>query len=783
MSRGLFASALAHEIDKEQGASLLSRVLKITLLFVFILAIAGYFIMPRSAYILFGSGLLFLVFLTMFAWFLLRQQHVMPATAVFLIALWFSFSLLILFNGGVSSPAPTSFIFGVVVAGLLLGYRAAIGFAGLGVLTTAVIYFIEQTWGLPLPPLPMTATIGFAGSVMSLLATTAVYSITIRKLQKTTQALFASEAEMRAIFQAMNDAIFVVDKDGRYNRIIFTNNPTMLIAPEKILNNTFDDILPPAQARQFYDYNHQVIANQHPLQVEYSLQVGQPNWWQTTIVPLNAKQAVWIAHDMTEHKQIEEALRKSEANLREAQKIAQLGNFEFDLQTQGVQWSDETYRIFGLEIGAKVSLEQYQSLLAPEDVDRVMTAVGEAITSQQAYTIEHDILPINGPRKRLYCIGRPILDEAGQVSRIFGIVQDITKSKEVEQSLQDNIVRYRALFDNVSDAIFVYNLEGKVTTANTSACKLTGYTIEEMLGKKPDFFTVPEEYDDAYQRYEQIVVQGDHPPLYERTLNTKQGDRLICEIRARRVDDEQGNPLFFQGMVRDVTKRKQTEAQIQASLQEKEILLKEIHHRVKNNLQVISSLLDLQSAYIEDEVVLEMFQESRSRVRSMALVHEQLYRSADLARIGLADYIHDLTGYLTRSYGRMAGNVLLDVDVDKILLSVETAVPLGLIINELVSNAYKHAFADGRSGQITIRLQMLSNHQIRLIVQDNGVGLPANIDFQNSPTLGLTIIMTLVDQLQGAIHLDTQNGLRFELTFLHNEQKIGTANSHGTNQK
>ncbi len=506
-----------------------------------------------------------------------------------------------------------------------------------------------------------------------------------------------------------------------------------------------------------YDLELQIItAKQKRLWVRA---LGVPVYEEGQVVRLQG-----VFHDIHEQKLAEDALRQSEANLREAQQIAKLGDFEFNLHTQEVRWSDEVYRIFGLEMGEIVDLERYQNLLAPEDFQRVMTAVTETIDSKQPYAIEHDIILSDGQRKHLYAIGRPLLNNEGQVNRIFGIVQDITEAKQAAQSMHESMVRYQALFEHANDAIFVYDLNGKVTTANSQACQLSGYALSEMIGQTPDLFVQLEDINEADQKF-QLTRQGVVPPMYERTIVRKNGERRICEIRARRIEDENGEPLFIQGVVRDVSERKRTELQIQASLHEKEILLKEIHHRVKNNLQVISSLLDLQSTYVESADVYSMFQDSRARVRSMALVHEQLYQSADLARIDFVDYVHDLVGYLGRVYGNMV-RVMIEVDIYSAALSVETAVPLGLIINEMVSNAYKHAFVDGRSGQIHIGLQKMKNNQFCLSVQDNGIGFPADIDFRRSPSLGLTIIMTLVDQLQGEIELDIQDGTRFELTFL-----------------
>ncbi len=205
-------------------------------------------------------------------------------------------------------------------------------------------------------------------------------------------------------------------------------------------------------------------------------------------------------------------------------------------------------------------------------------------------------------------------------------------------------------------------------------------------------------------------------------------------------------------------------AEIRQSLKEKEVLLKEIHHRVKNNLQVISSLLYLQSRNVKDKETLGILQDSQSRVRSMALVHERLYQSSDLARVDFAEYIRNLANYLFRSYGVNMNLIQLKIKVGEVLLGVDTAVPCGLILNELVSNSLKHAFPDDRQGEIYIELRA-DDGQLTLMVSDNGVGFPEGSGFRNTETLGLQLVNMLVDQLEGTIELDRRGGTTFKITF------------------
>jgi two-component sensor histidine kinase len=211
--------------------------------------------------------------------------------------------------------------------------------------------------------------------------------------------------------------------------------------------------------------------------------------------------------------------------------------------------------------------------------------------------------------------------------------------------------------------------------------------------------------------------------------------------------------------------KKATEDKLTASLKEKEVLLKEIHHRVKNNMQVISSMLSLQSQHITDKASLAMFQESQNRIRAMALIHEKLYTSEDLAHIDIASYIHSLTHQLITTYHTLASRVNMDIAITNIFLTITTAIPCGLIINELVSNALKHAFPHQQKGTITVSMTPSNTDSLILTVSDTGIGFPEGIDFRNTTTLGMQLVVSLVEQLEGTITLDRNEGTRFRIEF------------------
>jgi two-component sensor histidine kinase len=241
---------------------------------------------------------------------------------------------------------------------------------------------------------------------------------------------------------------------------------------------------------------------------------------------------------------------------------------------------------------------------------------------------------------------------------------------------------------------------------------------------------------------------------------------------ARVIRDAEGRPVYIQGVAYDITERerasealRRSSERIRASLAEKEVLLKEVHHRVKNNIQVIASLLKLQSAHIRDPQAVEMFNDSRNRVQSMALVHEKLYRSDDLARIDFGEYVEGLAKLLLRSYRSRANPIALDTQIENMPLGIDVAVPLGLILNELISNSLKYAFPDETAGTIRVELHHPGANRHELTVADDGVGLPNRLDVLKTGTLGMQLVRTLVQQIGGTLQVRSDAGTEFRISF------------------
>src|SRR5215831_18081562 len=342
-----------------------------------------------------------------------------------------------------------------------------------------------------------------------------------------------------------------------------------------------------------------------------------------------------------------------------------------------------------------------------------------------------------------------------------------------QQALQQSEERFRLLVQGVQDyAIFMLDGEGHVTTWNIGAERLTGYRGEEILGQHYDSFYPNEELASGQPARDLQMAAAAEASCAEpdRWMVRKDATRFIANVVVTGLRDEQGGLRGYAVVIRDITERKRTEDQIQASLKEKEILLREVHHRVKNNLQVIYStlrysMLRLQSQSVTDPKVLELFEDSQARVKAMALLHETLYQLQDLSRIDMAGYISKLTGQLFKSYGISPDTIRLRLNVAPVSFSFDTAIACGLLINELVSNSLKHAFPNGRTGEVAIQLVPDRHGTHVLTVSDNGVGLPSTFEVGKAKSLGWQLVPMLVEQLKGTFELHRDAGTTVTLTF------------------
>ena len=352
--------------------------------------------------------------------------------------------------------------------------------------------------------------------------------------------------------------------------------------------------------------------------------------------------------------------------------------------------------------------------------------------------------------------------------------------QQTEEKLRAMSGLQRAILDSAAHAVIATTPEGIITEFNPAAERMLGYSAEEMVGRM-----TPGVFHDAAEvvarakdfgaelglaiepGFEVFVVKARHglPNEHEWTYLRKDGSRFPVNLSVTALRDVADGITGFLGIAIDITERKRGEALLVSSLEEKETLLKEVHHRVKNNLQVISSLLQLQSDGLAEPRLHMLFREAQDRVRAMALVHESLYRSGNLAAVNFGTHVQELAATLLRSYTTGAAPVRLEADTQPVHLDIDVAVPLSLIVNELVTNAFKHSFGNGRGGVLRVVFRECENGGLHLSIGDDGPGLPAGFRVEDSTSLGLKVVRILAAQLAGCLHVERDHGTVFALTF------------------
>ena len=312
------------------------------------------------------------------------------------------------------------------------------------------------------------------------------------------------------------------------------------------------------------------------------------------------------------------------------------------------------------------------------------------------------------------------------------------------------------------NAVLIADPAGIIEWVNDGFIRLFGISKENVLGVNVSDINV---YKDIRNQMKE-AVQNQHSRIFESNVSNFENQKVWISSTLTPIYDEFGAFKKFIIVDADITHSKKMQQQIEASLKEKDVLLKEIHHRVKNNLQIIISLLNLQSGYIKDETTLKAVKDGQSRVRSMALVHEKFYQSDTVTEIDFGEYLKKLCQFLYQSYGDKTDRIDVAIQGDEVLLDMDTAMPCALLVNEVVSNAYKYAFPGQRKGTIEIKLKKQSGKTV-LGISDNGVGFPAGYDFEKSDSLGMQLVQALTSQIDGELKVSHENGSSFEVSFVY----------------
>ncbi len=488
-----------------------------------------------------------------------------------------------------------------------------------------------------------------------------------------------------------------------------------------------------------------------------------------------------ILRDLTEHYKIKNQLEAEQQRLKKAQKLARVGWWSYEAKDDRVIWSDVLFDILDVDKeNFEGTFEDFYELVHSDDREKLARVMERAEHSEEPLDY---VLRLQSPKTdeiiHARCRAKSELDEQGKLKKLSGVLQDVTDQKKAQNELKRRKELFESLFLDSPVAIVMIDTEGTIQKLNRSYEDLFGYSEEELKGKDLLKHQLPEDrYDEIDEIYKNVFSNEGVSKYYEDQRITKNGEEKDLLVGALPVEVE-GEPIAAFGIYTDITKLRRVERNLKESLKEKEVLLSEIHHRVKNNLAIISGLLLLESMNWEEEsTVYKVLMQSKLRIHSMAKIHEKLYESKDFANLNLENYVSELVDTISLSMNGEENGIDINIECDDIALNINQALPSALIVNELVTNSFKYAFNGGQNNELEVKF-LQDNDRINILVADNGPGLPADFETMADTSLGHQLVRQLVKQLDGDINVTSEEnkGTRYEITF-EKAQKSGAGSNY-----
>ena len=644
--------------------------------------------------------------------------------------------------------------------------------------------------------------------------------ITNRKL--TEKKLQESEHRSVMMLKAIPDMMFVISREGVY-RDFSVPDPSFLAIPvDQILGTNIRDSGFLKESTDAIIYHiAEALRTKTPQLFEYELMIaGSKRQYEARIVALNKDDVLGIVRDITDRKQAEQIRKAYEGRLNSAMEIGSLAWWEMDLPDGVIRFDDRKVTLLSRSPEQFNHYTDFTALLHPEDYESAMQAMKDHLEGKEArYHAVYRILASDGNYLWFRDVGGVTSRHPdGSPATITGIVIDITTSKKSEEALRVNQARLVNAMDIANLANWEFDVATGMFTFDDRFYALYETTADLEGGNQMSSetyireFVYPDDRPSVLAEIQKILAtkDPDYVGRMEHRITPRDGSIRTIIVRYAPIMGPDGTVIRIYGANQDITDRILMESEIrslntaleervkdrtealvesneklelenahrflaeeklQASYDEKVMLLKEIHHRVKNNLQIIISLLNLQSRYITDEKTLAAIRESQNRVKAMALVHEKLYRSEDIAHISLLEYIRFLGKGLFQFYDAKLRGILFKLEISDIDVDIDAAILLGLIINELITNSLKYAFPEGRTGEVSISVKK-EGHTLNVLFHDTGIGIPADLDWRDAPSLGLRLVNTLVDQMDGTVELDRSAGTLFTIV-LHEKESRG----------
>lgn len=596
----------------------------------------------------------------------------------------------------------------------------------------------------------------------------------ISERKRAEQELHESEAQYRAFFNTSRDCVFITSLTGRW---LYMNDAAVDLfgyasRAELSQVNISDHFANPEEWAKYISIMlEQGYTKEFP--VDLRRKDGVVIQTLLTAVPRydadgNVTGFQGTIRDITERKRAQDALRENEERFRSLYENSTIGIYRTNPAGKIIMANPALVKMLGFSSFAELASR------------RLGDDWFESSFPRQRFLekfAEHDeVIGLEAAWKRrdgstIYVSegSHAVRDAQGVIVHFDGTVEDISERKRAEVELLGEKAFLEKLVETAPEGIAITDCQGRVLQVNSEFVRMFGYGVDEAVGKKIDDLEAPPEYLEEAGAITKSAGEG-KKIVFETVRKRKDGTLFHVSIICApiRIAEQQ---VAVYAIFRDITERKRAEEMIRASLAEKEVLLKEVHHRVKNNLMTIIGLIKMQETKANNEMFNPLLQELEGRIRSMALVHESLHKSESLARIDLQNYIETLSANIRAQFGAER-DIRFSVQAAGVDVNLDIAVPCGLILNELITNAYKHAFPKDkpRAGESNCEIAVSVKHEsggLTLTVADNGVGLPPGTDWENPGTLGLQLVKMLSQQLNGSIELDRTSGTTFHLRFAH----------------
>ena len=587
----------------------------------------------------------------------------------------------------------------------------------------------------------------------------------LKKLRRKAAGLEKLKARLKTVLMNIDDVLMQLSPEGVIEYVSPNVKELYGYDPESLLGEHLEIVTPADQMKKAQEAVKTVMSGKTIRHIEINLIDSREKLvsMEVDLTPVRKGGEViavqGVMRDITVRKQAEAAHKESEERYRAIFEGSNDGILMADAITRKFRFANSAIcRYLGYDEEELLTLG-VDDIHPPRDLGNVIREFERQARGE--ITLAKDVPCLRKDGRVVYAdIRVNRLEREGRWFNV-GFFRDITERRKAEEEIK----KFKTIFESARFGVAIAGLDGTISIINEYFAGVHGYRPDEVLGNSLDMFHTEEQRQQVAKINEKLLATGSYSGI-EVWHKCKDGTVFPMLMNGVIVKDEKGAALYMAATAVDITGRKHAEERIKASLREKEVLLKEIHHRVKNNLQLVTSLLKLQSESVDDAKALEMLRESRGRVRLIALLHEMLYRSEDLASIDAADYIRSLVSHLRRSYGGRPEEITVEFNIEKITLDVDTAITCGLIVNELVTNSLKHAFPNGGKGKVRVDLHHKGHDEFILTVADSGKGIPESIDFRNAKSLGLQLVCTLVDQLEGTIEIDREGGTSFTIEFI-----------------